>query len=461
MFEAGSADAQWLPLSLFEGASGAAHWLPTAWDSLDDRQRDMLIQRHEDKTLAAIGRSHGVTRERARQIVIGASKILREEALATRAMWKPQLEELFLNASAVPEDALTSIFVDPKGTARYALLRELGFEHPRTWAGPLRQFWTREPGDLDRQLRDLAKYGPYRAEELVPRAVALGVPESVPVASIAAHRKSPLLRADGMWVRRSSRGRDAVYLWLADEGSPRHIEDMVAALGGDGRAVKESLRRDERFRQIRPEGTWALREWPLNGTTEYTNALDAVLGVLAELGPMTRGNLYRETARRYTVTYSRVLQCLLSDRIGIAAGASKMVDLVERGALPLEEREPKRPANVAIDDSGKVIGFKVRVDAEVLRGSGVIIHRWITWRLGLRQAPMSRTFSLTDFTGELTLTRNTSAAHISSLRAYAETMGLALGCELAVVLRLEVGTARLQHACAPEDCPAGGSLDGR
>ncbi|MBT2207530.1 sigma factor-like helix-turn-helix DNA-binding protein [Actinomadura sp. NEAU-AAG7] len=428
------------------------HWLSTAWAALDDRARDMLARRRGNQTLEAIGRAHFVTRERARQIIRTASEALVTTAREVEEGWREQIDELFLDAPAVPDTALREIFPDPEGTARYTLLRALGFESPRTWAGALQGFWTRLPGELDKLFHDLAKNGPYRSAELRFRAVVLGIPDAVPIESVASHEKSPLTRAEqGVWVRRGARSRDTAYLWLAEEGAPRFLDEIVAALGEEHRAVRESLRRDDRFRQIRPEGTWALKEWPLNGVGEYRTTLEVVLAVLAELGPIPKARLITETRRRYPVGYNRVAQCLLSDRVGITANG--MWDLVERGATPVEESEPRRPDHVVVDLSGKVLGFRIPVDKDLLRGSSVVIHRWVTWHLGLRQAPMSRTFNLIGTSGDLTVTRNTSAAQVSSLRAHVESMGLAEGCELAVVLRLEEGSARLEHACARETCP--------
>ncbi|MFI0354379.1 hypothetical protein [Actinomadura sp. 9N407] len=443
------------------------HWFQVAWASMDPRARDMLVRRHRDQTLEAIGRAHYLTRERARQLIRDAGQSLLMIAQSIEETWRDQLDELFHDAAAVADHALAEIFPDPGGAARYALLHALGFQHPRTWAGVQRAFWTREPKLLATLLSELAANAPYRPAELRFRGAALGIPDALPIEEIASHDKSPLVQNDdGAWVSRNARGRDVAYLWLAEQGSPRTVEDIADAVGGERRAVRESLRRDGRFRLIRPEGTWGLTEWPHDKTAHYGTAIDAVLDVITELGPISKRRLIHETQRRYPVSLSRVTQCLIDDRVGITADGR--VDLVERGAAPLEDREPTRPSHVALDTAGAILAFTLTIDADLLRGSGVIIHRWITWYLGLRQAPMARAFDLTELIdpfdpamtatpldppGRLSITRNTSAAQISSLRVHATTMGLTHNCLLAIVLRLREGTAYLRHACRADACP--------
>jgi hypothetical protein len=435
------------------GAAGSVDWIPEVWDTwLDGRARDMLSRRSRDETLEGIGRHHDVSRERARQIIRDATRTLITAADHRQPSWRHQVLEALEGVVAAPDSELDVVLADPLGPARHALLWEAGARHPRTWAGALHGFWTLRPESLDLLFKELARSGPYRSEELISRAEGIGIPSVVPVESIAGHHSSRLtMTDDGSWIRRSARGRDPAYLWLAERGEPRRIEAIADGVGGKARALAESLRRDDRFRQIRPEGTWALTEWPSAGARDYTNAVDVVLDVLTEFGPMTRSALFSEVTRRYPVSHARLQQCLISDAIGTTPDG--LLDLVERGAEPLEEDEPRRPENVAVDDSGKVMGVRLRVGGELLRGSSAIVHPWITWYLGLRRAPMSRVFEFDDGSGTLTVRRSTSAAQLSSLRSRSLDMGLVPGCGIVVILRLDSGTASMRHVCGVGDCP--------
>jgi len=284
---------------------------------------------------------------------------------------------------------------------------------------------------------------------MLANMIQLEIPDTVPVELIMADDSSPLTKAaTGAWVRRRAKGRDTAFLWLAEQGEPRPATEIAEVTGSNPRAIAESFRRDKRFRQVRPEGTWALTDWPLPGVSQHTNALDVLVEVLSELGPMSRRALFTEVQRRYPVSYARMQQCLISDKIGVIQ--EDLFDLVERGARSIEETEPRCPSTVAVD--GQALGFRLPVTRDLKRGSGIIISPWITWYLGLRLAPMSKTFS-SDQYGEVTIRRGTSGAQISSLRGPAKAMGLALGCELAVVLNLDDSSVIIKHACASTGCP--------
>ena len=147
------------------------------------------------------------------------------------------------------------------------------------------------------------------------------------------------------------------------------------------------MRRDPRFAQRRPEGTWVLSEWKTNTIIRYyANAVDAVVEVLEELGPLTLDQLSSETIQRYPVSAWRITQCLSSNQIGLTQDGR--YDLTERGAIPIEESEPRKPDNIA--ESGSVVGVRLPVTHDVMRGSGIGVNRWLTWRLGLRHAPSKR-----------------------------------------------------------------------
>lgn len=268
--------------------------------------------------------------------------------------------------------------------------------------------------------------------------------------------RGPLTRGlGGTWLRRSAKHRDAAYLWLANEGQPRRAEVVAPAIGADSaRGLKEGLRRDDRFRQIRPEGTWALSEWPAAESAHHTNALDVMVAVLRRSGPLTKQTLFSLAAKEYPVSYSRLQQCLISDQLGMTVDGS--IDLAENGAIPMEEREPRRPKSIAAN--GDTIGIRLKIDANTLRGSGIIVHPWLTWRFGLRLAPMTRIFSLPNGSGDLIARRMTSGAQISSIRPHVHSAGMLEGCEIVILFYLKTNTATIRHACDPvASCGSGGT----
>jgi hypothetical protein len=310
------------------------------------------------------------------------------------------------------------------------------------------------PGALDAVFDDIAAAAPLRRDELNHLALVEQLPKDLPLSELLTDSRSPLIQgADGSWLRRAGRSRDAAYLWMAEHGSPCRVEDLTAVLGDiKPHALREALRRDERFAQIRPEGTWVLTAWSHPGVTPYSSAVEAMVAVLEEEGAIFKDHLFARVIARYPVTTWRLQQCLLSDRIGLTPDG--LVDLVTRGAEPIEETEPARPNTMVVDAAGNVFGIRITVDNDVLRGSGILVNSWLTWNLGLRLAPMSKTFAVIDSDDVLTIRRGTSGAQISSLRTHAQTLGTVCGCQLAILLRVDSSTARIIHACSNRECPA-------
>ncbi|MFE4082254.1 hypothetical protein [Paenarthrobacter sp. YIM B13468] len=217
-------------------------------------------------------------------------------------------------------------------------------------------------------------------------------------------------------------------------------EEIAAGIGAvSARALSEALRRSpDRFTQLRPEGTWALKDWQHVDGTTYRDATEAVIAAVTDAGPLSLQQLVSETIRRYPVTAWRVGQCIFSREIGKVEGG--LFDLVTRGALPVPAQEPTRPAHMA--DSGNLLGLRLGVTRDVLRGSGIGVSTWLTWKLGLHYYP-----SQIEFDGDypVIVRRHSSGASISSLRSFVVDSGLREDCTIFVVLDRHLMQARLRH----------------
>ncbi|WP_051970143.1 sigma factor-like helix-turn-helix DNA-binding protein [Kitasatospora azatica] len=427
-------------------------WLGVAWATLDERSRAVFVARQEGKTLDEIGRAHDFTRERARQILVKTSTSLRCLGDLLAPGWRERVEEL--DAGIAISRAEIAKALDARDhLAIEAFAEAVGYKPPRTWAGDLQGWWTSSPGALEVLLRDIAAQAPLREGELDKAIAEARIPEAIPVATLLTHARSPLVSGgNGSWLRRRARGRDAAYLWLLEHGAPCRVETMLNPTGfANTHALAEALRRDERFVQLRPEGSWALAEWPGVSRMPYKSAAEVLVDVVGEFGPITKEELFTKVVERYPVTTWRLQQCLLSDQIGTTGEG--LIDLVARGAQPNEETEPPRPASMAVNEAGTVYGIRITVDKDVLRGSGILVHKWITWKLGLRRAPMSLTFDTQDSQGPLILRRGTSGAQLSSLRRFVRELGLVLGCELVVLLNTRTAVAQVRHVCPVAKCP--------
>jgi hypothetical protein len=413
----------------------------------------MIETRADGRTLGSIGQEHEVSRERVRQLLLKAQEHLCAVADAYVEDWGHRLTTL-TERSAVPQSEVAAVLGVRDQVGVGPLIEAVGAEHPLTWAGRLRGWWTRSPGALEEQLRQGMAEAPLRGEDVAVTFAAAGVPDGVPLLDLLGHTDSPLVPGfGGTWLRRRARGRDAAYLFLLANGEPCRAEELLEPTGITRKpAVTEALRRDERFVQLRLEGKWALVEWPHLSVTPYPNAVEALVAVLTELGPLPKETLFVKVGERYPVTLWRLHQCLLDDRVGITEEG--LIELVARGATPIEESEPTRPARMAVDPAGNVFGVRLTVDKDVLRGSGIVVSSWLTWQLGMRQAPMARTFSIATQPTPIVLKRATSAAQISSLRALVKEHGMVGGCEFVLFLRTDDSTARIEHACNQQICPA-------
>jgi hypothetical protein len=426
-------------------------WLTALWtEQLSDRQSAVLSLRADGRTLDEIGQVYGVTRERIRQIELDARKSVGAVFDAHRDEL-PVLEDLMAGQLVVSAEKLFRVLPSAPEAAQHELIRFMGLSHPQTWDGPLLDCWCYEPGEIDRRLNALADLAPMSHENMAAAMDELRIEMAEPVSGLLSSENSKIIRHELGWIRVNRTSRDLAYLWLEKEGSPRSASEIAAMTGNSERAIRETMRRDEDFAQVRPEGTWALADWRAPGAeNRYKNAEEVLIDVLREMGPMELADLRAEVRHRYPVTAWRINQCLTNSAIGRRADGK--YDLAERGAVPLEESEPRRPDH--IKTSGDTIGVRMLVDSELLRGSGLHVNRWLTWHLGLRTQPSERVFQMLEPAGSVTIRRGSSNAQISSLRSAALAMDLVEGCEAVLLLNTVNKTARLHHACQAISCPA-------
>jgi len=426
------------------------NWLSEYWAALPERERDVLSRRAAGATLDSIGNDFALTRERVRQLQKRAEEAL-EAVVRTHRAQLDRIIETLAEALAVTTDELFAALPRAPQEAQIVLLNIMKVRHLRTWDGELLDWWCSDSEDLDRRLNTIVELAPLSHEGMAAAMEELGLRMTSPVSDLLASRRSRLVHHELGWIRPGRINRDLAFLWLERQGSPCPAADVAAVTGNSERAIRETMRRDAAFSQIRPEGTWALSAWRLLGVdNRYSNADEAVVDVLRDMGPMELGELRTETLRRYPVSGWRISQCLSSASIGRLPDGR--YDLAERGAIPVEDAEPNKPANIQV--SGNTVGIRLDVNYDLLRGSGVVVNRWLTWYLGLRIVPSVRTFDLLDPPGTLTVKRASSNAQLSSLRTAALSMDLAEGCQVALILNTEQNTARLRHVCAPAGCPA-------
>jgi hypothetical protein len=335
--------------------------------------------------------------------------------------------------------------------ARFAVFQSLGLSRANYFGVELSDTWILDARKFRSNVDKFCARTPLYHSDASLHLSALGLSNSV--TKILESDSSGLLRIEDLgWIRKQNATRDTCFLWLKVQGDPRPASDIAGAIGVAVNTAREAMRRDSRFVLLRPDSTWALKEWrPDEAALIYTSATDVIVAVLRDGGPMTLDDMLSRAKRIYPVSAWRFSQTLSDNRIGILR--SGKFDLVERGAITIEDNEPKMPSNMAESPNHRVIAVKLEVNFEMLRGSAIGVGRWLSWRLGLRNAPSARTFELLDLRGLLSVRRSSSSAAISTLREYVLELGLVDGCFVALVLYMENDTANLRHACDLTKCP--------
>jgi hypothetical protein len=412
---------------------------------------EVLAQRLSH-TLQSIADRRGVTRERVRQMEARANRRLNRVLAA-----EPDFRDFLMSALAdgtKSEASIISLFVQGDGheLRRQRIigricLRHLGAVQARTFDGTLLQdFWCLDKSDLVNKLRQVVDIVPcndtivrewlasQRLDPYLDGAKQLTLKGS-PV------RYHPHLRA---WVHRVGADRDAAWILLQRLCRPAEASEIAEQLGRSVHALEEAMRRDDRFRQLRPSGRWTIADWKVQ-ESKYIKTIDAVLEVLEEAGPMHLAQLARNVAARHPVSHSAVAQCLADASLG--RWPDGRVDLASRGAPRLPTREPRKPSSVFVEEGGQVLAWRTVVNHDLVRGSGLGIPSYITWFLGLTSAPAELTFTTPDGL-PLTIRRRIQGSTVSSLRSAAARLDAEDGCVLILRLRPRTRRASISLACA-------------
>lgn len=413
-----------------------------------------IVTARRSRTLQEIGTELGMSRERIRQIQHQAKRIslavLDDRAPELRRHWEESLRGSF----AASEEDLLQPFLGGEDdlTAQLefgrALLDALGAVPPvpfGQWS--VVGWWTLEPDSMVHAASALESLLPCERDDM-DRALDQFRPAEAAALRLLLSREwggFRIHRQTGLWVRSGARDRDASWLLLLERGEPCEADDLAQRLGTNARALREALRRDSRFVQLRPSGLWGLVEWGLV-TSPHATVLDASLAVITEFGPVTLPELVRRVRDTYPVTEGAVHQCLNHHLIGRWSDGT--IDLVNRGATPIVRREPERSADVSLDHDR--VTLSRRVDADLLRGSGLGVPPYLTWALGLTTAPSARTFGVGHM-GKIRVKYAIQGSSISSLRIFAEMLHARMGCQLRITLSLADDSAAISVDCHHHD----------
>lgn len=426
---------------------GALEELCDYIDSLPDVEREALARSThlpvaDRTTLAAIGEYYGVTGERIRQLQVKATEKVIQE-ISSRLV--AGVDPAHINTAPVIdiEDLTDAVSASPTGASLARILLENTLD-----MSPLpstQGLWARDPSAIDTALQTLTINGPISVSDWDARVSDTGLPAN---AIEALGITDKLILVDGHWIRADRERLDRVTLILRDHGGEATTTQILEQLTEDvdERALNEFLRRQPTLHRDSLRKIWTFNDG--NTQTGYTSTLPALIHVLETHGPLTRTETIDMVRSLHPVTDWRILQCLSDSRIGVMPDGRYW--LVEHGAMRHEDAEPPQPENMTA--SGDVIGVKLTVDKDVLRGSGIPTQRWLAWRLDLHTVPSEIVFHATNNTdGELTVRRMHGNTAFSSLRTAVLNLGLAEGCDFILLMRTEARTWEVHHSCPLSD----------
>ncbi len=346
-----------------------------AWiGTLDERDlvvvRDRLVR--EGRTLDQIGKDHGVSRERVRQVESRLRDALEEHLSTpewTTVRWAVDQLRAVVGAWA-PLNRLSGLDTEEEATLLVAHLADLRVD---TRAGVLAR-----PGFSLPKVQELPFLAPEGVllEERGARALLrrAGVRRELYDDALEA---IGLRRVDRVWVRWGASLVDRAIAILAVRQEPMTADELCTILESDSlRSLRNRVQTHPLAQRV-TRTTVGLRSW---GRPEYTSVAQLMLDTLEEAG----GSLpVRTVAER--------LHEVFDVRPGtVNAFSSAPVFVLEDGVLrrrgadePYEvDADPRGTRGLSVADDGTVI-FDVPVDHEVVRGSARPVPEPVGGALGL------------------------------------------------------------------------------
>jgi len=192
----------------------SADWLLGWWSGLSSTQVAIATGRQAASSLAELGRSLSLSRERVRQLEFASRRSLLEAQRHHQAELPDRMHEVLSSAVAVPENVLGILAPTRCVVARDILFVSLGAVRPCTWAGDLPRWWCRDPDALAQRLVGLTAGMPMTGASLDDAVLASALPEHLPVQHLLLHSQSPIVGTDVGWVHRAYLLTDTVVLYL-------------------------------------------------------------------------------------------------------------------------------------------------------------------------------------------------------------------------------------------------------
>ena len=411
--------------------------LEAAWNSIDKKLSYIIQERSSGRTLEDLGDEFGVTRERIRQLQNkGAGNFIDTVA----SIWDgwDQWANKVCNSLRVIDIRIILERFSASSSAHIFIPQIFDF---LGWKPQFNRshWWLRDEASLDRAIKSLVFDEPvsikeweiYRAETELPNEYINYLIEEG-ILRLQEYR--------GYMIRTQNCRLDKTHAYFLDYG-PSRVEDIARAVGETNcRNFQEFMRRQRKFSKHFGEKKWGLSE---NVVVKYRTATAALLDLLTTRGAMSKREIHKAMDEIYPVSVSRVQQCLNDFRIGVMPDGK--YELIERGARKPPEAEPRQPAHMSC--AGSIVGVRKELNTDIMRGSGIIDHKWLAWKLGLHSTPREQVFSGLNGLRELSVSRAGDNCQLSSLRDIVTEKKLVEGCWIVIILDIGRFEWDLKHVC--------------
>jgi DNA-binding CsgD family transcriptional regulator len=399
------------------------------WLTLASRDRFILDRRAAGQTLQEIGESLGCSREnirilekKSRSQLSSILDFLRSEFTFEDSEWALPIEEYLGKLKGWPNDLL-ELVPNLLGHITFSIVSE-------TWVVL----------QVPESVKALSKSLPLT--ELEISDIHVGTLTESRFLLISKLIDAEYVKGLGI-VRKSAVQRDSAFLILVLRGSQQNENVLAEALNISVRNFRAQIDRDERFLRNFALGEVGLSSWNLP-TFRIKTAKDALVFILKNEGPQANVALIRKAIQLYPRTYSRYTQVLEDPDFGLLPNG--LVGLTRDGARKPPEIEPKGHDSV-IEYSERFFSTLVDVNADLLRGAGVPVHRRLGWLAGARRVGESKRFQAPNGK-EVTIKRFPGNVSMGSLREMALDLHLSLGCHFELAFDLEDDRCEARALCS-------------
>jgi hypothetical protein len=402
-------------------------WLEQIWDLTSTQVRYVAVRRSWGGTLDSIAKELGCSRENVRLIQKKLIERIRSDIDELNEVLKKKKGSIF------PRSELAQCMEINNLDLLNVLCHEMQFRVIRTssttyyvrgtpnWVPKINEHLPLTEQEVSRIVIDQAS------------SDRLGIAEQL--------TKGEWIEGLG-FVRKTSSLRDEIFLRLLQVGEPLPEGDLATMTGVTIRNLRAHIDRDHRLVRNNSLDLVGLTAWRIDDFAIKT-AQEALTKILEDVGPLKQSELIKRATAIFPRTHARYIQALDDPAFGLTE--RQEIGLVSNGAIAAPAKEPMKHNSIQ-EHSTTRVSLVVQVTNDLMRGSGVPVHKRLGWLVGLRKAGDSKDFRIGSLS--LSVRRSTGNVALSSMRSIVHGMQLQSGCKFELALDLENDLFGIRGVCS-------------